>query len=77
MGNSWGNILDTAETHGFVDDVLLMRAVLQDWCALRGVDLDSLDGVRAATILLGLAQGRNFSRRELLQTLLEKEPGRR
>lgn len=62
MCNSGVNVLDGAETHGFVDDVLLMREVLQGWCALRGVDLDSLDGVRAATILLGPAQGRNFSR---------------
>jgi hypothetical protein len=57
--------LDKSGADGFRDEVLLMREVLEDWCALRGVRLDSSAAVKAASILLGLGRGRDLRRQQL------------
>lgn len=72
-----GKGLDKSGADGFRDDVLLMREVLEDWCALSGVRPDSPAAVKAASILLGLGQGWDLHRQQLLQALLEMAPANR
>lgn len=67
--------MDKSGADGFRDDVLLMREVLEDWCALHGVRPDSPAAVKTASILLG--QGRDLRRQQLLQALLEMAPANR
>ncbi|WP_248448502.1 hypothetical protein [Sinorhizobium meliloti] len=69
--------MDKSGADSFKDDVLLMREVLKDWCALRGVRPDSPAAFKAASILLGLGQGRDLRRQQLLQALLEMVPDNR